>query len=90
MTNLGPHELVLLLDLLHHLLLQAWDVACLVEMIIIPYIALRDWDGGGDGDGDGDVWNLRHHEVICHVISAADAVRLPVHINTRLLSDFKH
>ena len=30
-VHLGPHELVLLLDLLDHLLLQAGEVACLQD-----------------------------------------------------------
>ena len=32
-VHLGPHELVLLLDLLDHLLLQAGEVACLQDQL---------------------------------------------------------
>ena len=32
-VHLGPHELVLLLDLLDHLLLQAGQVACLQDQV---------------------------------------------------------
>ena len=41
-----------------------------------------------DDNDDDDFDNLSHHEMIVHVISGTDVVRLPIHVNTWLLPDF--
>ena len=43
-----------------------------------------------DDNDDDDFDNLSHHEMVGHVVSAADIVRLSIHINTWLLSDSNH
>ena len=54
-----------------------------------------DNDDSYDNDDDEadekeDVINLSHHEMIGHVVSGADVVRLSIHVNTWLLPDFNH
>ena len=48
-----------------------------------------DYYDNDDDDGD-EKEDLSHHEMIGHVVSGADVVRLSIHVNTWLLPDFNH
>ena len=51
-----------------------------------------DNDDSYDNDDDeaDEKEDLSHHEMIGHVVSGADVVRLSIHVNTWLLPDFNH
>ena len=67
---------------------------CHATQIIIISRVKHDGDNDDSNDNDDDdadeKEDLSHHEMIGHVVSGADVVRLSIHVNTWLLPDFNH